>query len=123
MTGNERESVARVSLTGPESGVDCSSVSASTAAPIAICPEQSCILSVHGRRTLLLSLNSLSFVTFTHLPTSSIFRMADAMDVDAPAAGASKVAKAKAGGGKEGAERFQVKKVSPRRPHHRPRRP
>ncbi|KAJ9099021.1 RING-box protein 1 [Naganishia adeliensis] len=36
--------------------------------------------------------------------------MADAMDVDAPAASASKVAKGKAAGGKEGAERFQVKK-------------
>lgn len=34
------------------------------------------------------------------------------MDVDAPAASASKVAKGKAAGGKEGAERFQVKKVS-----------
>lgn len=38
--------------------------------------------------------------------------MADAMDVDAPVASASKVAKGKAAGGKEGAERFQVKKVS-----------
>jgi hypothetical protein len=48
--------------------------------------------------------------------TSQIFEMADAMDVDAPAAGASKVAKGKTGGGKEGAERFQVKKVSSCRP-------
>jgi hypothetical protein len=38
--------------------------------------------------------------------------MADAMDVDTPAVKQEKVTKGKVAGGKEGAERFQVKKVS-----------